>query len=613
MPVSSSRASSPEPMPKVVYDPSLNELPEGLSVITPEGLVVPLSENAGFARAAASTSTSVIATAATSSKVPSNFSFSASQESTRKSIFPNVVGSAIADAATILGTKTVSKDASEPTEQGWKTCLNATTPSKITEIKNNATFTPKKADTPATTKAAPEDTSGQVGQGLEHSVQRMTLSEAIEAAKSTASTPVKAVTPAATKAAPKETSGETVKGLEQSVQRMTPSKTTEVTKNIALTPKADTRILNESVTDELSKRVATLTTADTAASAATPAVESKPGAFDANFVKKDDGPAPVETPVRKILKPTSRRSAATAMYENNISRGYFSPEPSTTRGTIASPLGEPTSNDVPDATVAKTPSQQALPSLNPEKSKKKSTSDDRQATTVGKTPSQQATSSLKPENSGKKATAHERHNATAAVSSFKQLPDSIKPTNSESKSTSHDRRNATVTQTPSHQALPAPRPENSAKKINSPFYSDKMTLGIAAQNIVAYFHEANQWLTFWNETTSASKLDELICKPGSNVIPICSHFVWTAEFLQLGRKGWLLTHLPDEFFRDVLPLVGSVEAKLLVLCKWQGCEGVMGKAARDVKSVKALLERIKAARKEEGKAKWLADSNGRKA
>lgn len=164
-----------------------------------------------------------------------------------------------------------------------------------------------------------------------------------------------------------------------------------------------------------------------------------------------------------------------------------------------------------------------------------------------------------------------------------------------------------------HKPCPARAPPNPKLASKNPFHNDRMTLSIAAKNIVAYFTEAQKWLTYWLNTVSPSELAEIShLRVESNVSQICAHFVWTAEFLEGGREGWTITRLPDEFFQDVMPLVGMVESLLEVLAGWEGCEGFMGRALGDVRRVKELLEGIRGRRVEEGKAKWLAGEKGEK-
>ena len=138
----------------------------------------------------------------------------------------------------------------------------------------------------------------------------------------------------------------------------------------------------------------------------------------------------------------------------------------------------------------------------------------------------------------------------------------------------------------------------------NPFYRSDMTLGLAAQNIVAYFREAADWLNFWHISTSASVLLEMSRKSASIINRIFTHLVWTAEFLRLRRTGWDLRHLPDNFFEDVLPLIMVTCGKLEKLGAWKGCEGMMSKAWRDAEEIREMLVTVKEARVREGKERW---------
>jgi hypothetical protein len=120
-----------------------------------------------------------------------------------------------------------------------------------------------------------------------------------------------------------------------------------------------------------------------------------------------------------------------------------------------------------------------------------------------------------------------------------------------------------------------------------------MTIAIAAQNIAAYFREAADWLTFWHISTCASALVDMSHKLTSTLNLIFNHLKWTAEFLRLGRAGWDLRCLPDNFFEDVLPLIMVTCGKLEKLGEWKGCGGMMIGAWRDAEEVGEMLATVR--------------------
>ena len=126
----------------------------------------------------------------------------------------------------------------------------------------------------------------------------------------------------------------------------------------------------------------------------------------------------------------------------------------------------------------------------------------------------------------------------------------------------------------------------------NPFYRSDMTLAIAAQNIAAYFREAADWLNFWHISTPASMLIDMSHKPTSTLNRIFCHLRWTAEFLRLGRTGWDLRRLPNNFFRDVLPLIIVTCGKLEKLGEMTGCEGMMIRAWKDAEEVGEMLATV---------------------
>jgi hypothetical protein len=161
---------------------------------------------------------------------------------------------------------------------------------------------------------------------------------------------------------------------------------------------------------------------------------------------------------------------------------------------------------------------------------------------------------------------------------------------------------ATVTPAPQYQTPPDAKPSPS-----NPFYRSEMTLGHAARNIVAYFREAADWLTFWHISTSSPILLDMSRKPASTLNQIFNHLAWTAEFLRLQRQGWDLRRLPDNFFEDVLPLIMVTCGKLEKLGEWKGCEGMMHRAWRHAEEVGEMLATLRIVRVRDGKEKWARD------
>ncbi|KAM0699300.1 hypothetical protein Q7P36_001347 [Cladosporium allicinum] len=90
---------------------------------------------------------------------------------------------------------------------------------------------------------------------------------------------------------------------------------------------------------------------------------------------------------------------------------------------------------------------------------------------------------------------------------------------------------------------------------SNPFYQDEMTLAWAATNIVAYFREASEMLSDWHTTQDPSTIVASTLKKTSTLNRMWANIEWTLEFLALGREGFCLLQLPDDFFAHVLPLV----------------------------------------------------------
>lgn len=167
---------------------------------------------------------------------------------------------------------------------------------------------------------------------------------------------------------------------------------------------------------------------------------------------------------------------------------------------------------------------------------------------------------------------------------------------------SKTKRPSTTAPKPQHQPPPETR-----SSLASPFYRPDMTLAIAAQNIVAYFREAADWLNFWHISAPASTLVDMSHKPTSTLSRILCHFRWTAEFLRLGRVGWDLRRLPDNFFEDVLPLIMVTCGKLEKLGDLKGCEDMMVKAWKDAEEVGEMLATVRNVRARDAKgneARW---------
>jgi hypothetical protein len=143
------------------------------------------------------------------------------------------------------------------------------------------------------------------------------------------------------------------------------------------------------------------------------------------------------------------------------------------------------------------------------------------------------------------------------------------------------------------QAPQSQPPPNAKPSPSNPFYRADMTLALAAQNIVAYFREAADWLNFWYISTSAPMIIDISRKPASTLNRIFNHLMWTAEFLRFRREGWDLRHLPDNFFEDVLPLVMVTCGKLEKLGERKGCEGMMSRAWRDAEEAGEMLVTVR--------------------
>lgn len=142
----------------------------------------------------------------------------------------------------------------------------------------------------------------------------------------------------------------------------------------------------------------------------------------------------------------------------------------------------------------------------------------------------------------------------------------------------------------------------------NPFYATNMTLPVAAGNIIAYFREASQWLTFWRDTLSTPEFADLLrAKWDPKLKQITWHFACTVEFLEMGREGWKLTRLPEEFFKDALGLVEGVEGLIREMEERKRCQGVLEGVKGNVERVGRLLVGIRQARWEEGRARWEAD------
>lgn len=90
---------------------------------------------------------------------------------------------------------------------------------------------------------------------------------------------------------------------------------------------------------------------------------------------------------------------------------------------------------------------------------------------------------------------------------------------------------------------------------DNPFYKNNMSLAWAATNIVTYFDEAGKTLLDWHTTQDPSTIVASTLKKTSTLNRMWANIEWTLEFLALGREGFDLLELPDDFFAHVLPLV----------------------------------------------------------
>lgn len=135
----------------------------------------------------------------------------------------------------------------------------------------------------------------------------------------------------------------------------------------------------------------------------------------------------------------------------------------------------------------------------------------------------------------------------------------------------------------------------------NPFYRDDMTLAWAATNIATYFRVASDTLSHWHTTQDPSIIVASSLKKSSDLNHIFANIQWTLEFLAVGREGFCLLNLPDEFFGDVLPLVESTVEWLKRVSQLKGCGPAMRKGWVDALRVKEGLLVLRAAREAQGK------------
>jgi hypothetical protein len=151
----------------------------------------------------------------------------------------------------------------------------------------------------------------------------------------------------------------------------------------------------------------------------------------------------------------------------------------------------------------------------------------------------------------------------------------------------------------------AVRSLQSSHSPNNPFYQDKMTLAWAATNIVTYFNEASELLSHWHITLEPSTIVESSLKKTSTFNRMWANVDWTLEFLVLGREGFDLLRLPDNFYAHVLPLIENTTARLTRISQLKGCGPMVWKFCTAVVRVKKILLWLKATRVAQGKFDWV--------
>jgi hypothetical protein len=136
---------------------------------------------------------------------------------------------------------------------------------------------------------------------------------------------------------------------------------------------------------------------------------------------------------------------------------------------------------------------------------------------------------------------------------------------------------------------------------NNPFYQDKMTLAWAATNIVAYFREASEMLSDWHTTQDPSTIVASTLKKTSTLNRMWANIEWTLEFLVLGREGFCLLQLPDDFFAHVLPLVEDTIYWLKRIRQLNNCGLVVGRFLTGAREIQDGLLRLQTSRVAQGK------------
>jgi uncharacterized protein YjbI with pentapeptide repeats len=145
---------------------------------------------------------------------------------------------------------------------------------------------------------------------------------------------------------------------------------------------------------------------------------------------------------------------------------------------------------------------------------------------------------------------------------------------------------------------------------NNPFYHKKMTLAWAATNIVTYFNEASELLSDWHMTQEPSTIVASSLKKTSTINRMWANVEWTLEFLVLGREGFNLLHLPDDFYAHMLPLIENTIARLTRVSQLKGCGPVVWKFRNIAARVEKVLLGLKAARGAQGKINWVWGHRG---
>jgi len=106
------------------------------------------------------------------------------------------------------------------------------------------------------------------------------------------------------------------------------------------------------------------------------------------------------------------------------------------------------------------------------------------------------------------------------------------------------------------------------------FFEPALTFEQMAQHIHSIFAAAETALRDHFISLPQEKLVHLLTcvKEPNNPIPrLCLDFHHIAQFLEMGREGWDIVLLPDNFFLDVEPLLERVIKHTETLCTREGC------------------------------------------